>query len=297
MARKSKTKNRSNARKSAGQDGNIHLSRSDRLSTAAKRAPSKSKKTQKKGFWLWRLIRFFLKPAPRLAYWGLVFGLWGGIAAVGIIGFYAAKLPNASDWAIPQRPPNMKVVAMDASLIGNRGMTGGKALRLEEMSPYIAQAVIAIEDRRFHAHFGFDPIGFSRAMWRNISQKRMREGGSTITQQLAKNLFLTPDRTFGRKVQELILAVWLETKFTKAEILELYLNRVIFWLRCDRCRCRRTTVFWKISQARHHFRSRPACWPAQGSFKIFTSQKPQIGAEAGTHCIVGHATGRLHQAR
>lgn len=228
MARKSKTKNRSNARKSAGQDGNIHLSRSDRLSTAAKRAPSKSKKTQKKGFWLWRLIRFFLKPAPRLAYWGLVFGLWGGIAAVGIIGFYAAKLPNASDWAIPQRPPNMKVVAMDASLIGNRGMTGGKALRLEEMSPYIAQAVIAIEDRRFHAHFGFDPIGFSRAMWRNISQKRMREGGSTITQQLAKNLFLTPDRTFGRKVQELILAVWLETKFTKAEILELYLNRVYF---------------------------------------------------------------------
>ncbi|MEM9677934.1 MAG: PBP1A family penicillin-binding protein, partial [Pseudomonadota bacterium] len=70
--------------------------------------------------------------------------------------------------------------------------------------------------------------GFSRAMVRNIMQKRLREGGSTLTQQLAKNLFLTPDRTFGRKIQELILAFWLESKYSKAEILELYLNRVYF---------------------------------------------------------------------
>ena len=161
-------------------------------------------------------------------YWGVVVSLWAGIIVAGIVGYYAAQLPSAEDWVIPKRPPNMRIIASDRTLVGNRGLTGGKALRLEDMSPYIAQAVIAIEDRRFHAHFGFDPIGFTRAMVRNVLQKRLREGGSTLTQQLAKNLFLTPDRTFGRKVQELILAFWLEAKYSKAEILELYLNRVYF---------------------------------------------------------------------
>ena len=192
-----------------------------------KRAKS-LRKSRKKSSWAIRLLRWCMKPVPKLAYWGLVLGLWSGIFLVGLFGYYAAKLPSANDWAIPDRPPNMRILAQDASLIGNRGITGGKALRLEEMSPYIAQAVIAIEDRRFHLHFGFDPIGFTRAMVRNIRQRKMREGGSTITQQLAKNLFLTPERTFGRKIQELILAVWLETKYSKAEILELYLNRVYF---------------------------------------------------------------------
>ncbi len=164
----------------------------------------------------------------RTTYWGAVLGLWGLIAVGAILAFYAAQLPSAKDWAVPQRPPNVRIVAADGSLIANRGLTGGKALRLEEMSPYIPQAVIAIEDRRFQYHFGFDPIGFTRAMTRNLMQKRLREGGSTITQQLAKNLFLTPERSFGRKVQELILAVWLETKYSKSQILELYLNRVYF---------------------------------------------------------------------
>ncbi|MEM1038137.1 MAG: transglycosylase domain-containing protein [Pseudomonadota bacterium] len=155
-------------------------------------------------------------------------GLWGCIAVGGVFLFYAAQLPSAASWAVPERPPNVRILADDGSLIANRGLTGGKALRLEDMSPYIPQAVIAVEDRRFHAHFGFDIIGFSRAMVRNITQRRLREGGSTLTQQLAKNLFLTPDRTFGRKIQELILAFWLESKYSKAEILELYLNRVYF---------------------------------------------------------------------
>lgn len=176
----------------------------------------------------WRLLRGVLRPLPKLTYWGAVFGLWAMIAAGGIIAFYAAQLPNAGTWAIPERPPNVRILAADGSLIANRGLTGGEALRLEDMSPHIPQAVIAIEDRRFHAHFGFDPIGFSRAMVRNVMHKRLKEGGSTITQQLAKNLFLTPERSFGRKVQELVLAVWLETTYTKAQILEMYLNRVYF---------------------------------------------------------------------
>ena len=169
-----------------------------------------------------------LRPLSRLIYWSTVLGLWALIAVGGIVAFYAAKLPSAKDWAVPQRPPNVRIVAADGSLIANRGLTGGKALRLEEMSPYIPQAVIAIEDRRFQYHFGFDPIGFTRAMLRNLWSRKLREGGSTISQQLAKNLFLSPERSFGRKVQELILAVWLETKYTKSQILELYLNRVYF---------------------------------------------------------------------
>ncbi len=175
-----------------------------------------------------KILRVFWKPMPKLAYWGVVFTLWGGIIVAGIVGYYAAKLPSSDTWNIPERPPNLRILAADKSVLGNRGVTGGTALRLEEMSPYIAQAVIAIEDHRYHSHFGFDPIGFTRAMTRNVMQRKLREGGSTITQQLAKNLFLTPGRTFERKVQELILAFWLEAKYSKAEILELYLNRVYF---------------------------------------------------------------------
>jgi penicillin-binding protein 1A len=112
--------------------------------------------------------------------------------------------------------------------MANRGATGGEALLLGEMSPYIPQAVIAIEDRRFYSHFGVDPIGLARAMVANLTAGRMVQGGSTLTQQLAKNLFLSPERTIERKVQEVLLSLWLEHKFTKDQILEMYLNRVFF---------------------------------------------------------------------
>jgi penicillin-binding protein 1A len=137
-------------------------------------------------------------------------------------------MPSATTWAIPDRPPNVKIVAVDGSLIANRGATGGEALGIHEMSPYIPQAVIAIEDRRFYSHFGVDPIGLTRAMVTNVTAGRLVQGGSTLTQQLAKNLFLSPDRTIGRKVQEVLLALWLEQKYTKDQILEMYLNRVYF---------------------------------------------------------------------
>lgn len=161
-------------------------------------------------------------------YWCVVLGLWGAIGVAGIVGYYASKLPQSSSWAIPDRPPNARIVSADGELVANRGLTGGAAMRLDEMSPYIPMAVIAVEDRRYKSHFGFDPIGFTRAMVRNLIAGRLVEGGSTITQQLAKNLFLEPSRTIERKVQELIIALWLESKYDKDEILELYLNRVYF---------------------------------------------------------------------
>jgi penicillin-binding protein 1A len=164
----------------------------------------------------------------RLFYWCFVLAIWGGIAAAGIVIYYGAKMPAATTWAIPDRAPNIKIVSVDGQLVANRGMSGGEAVGLHEMSPYIPQAVIAIEDRRFYSHFGIDPIGLARAVVTNILGGHFSQGGSTLTQQLAKNLFLKPDRTLERKVQEVLLALWLEHKHSKDQILEMYLNRVYF---------------------------------------------------------------------
>jgi len=164
----------------------------------------------------------------RLAYWGFVLAIWCGIATAGVVVYYGAKMPAATTWSIPDRSPNIKIVSVDGRLLANRGMTGGEAVGLNEMSPYIPQAVMAIEDRRFYSHFGVDPVGLARAMATNLMHGRFTQGGSTLTQQLAKNLFLKPDRTLERKVQEVLLALWLERKHTKDQILEMYLNRVYF---------------------------------------------------------------------
>ena len=164
----------------------------------------------------------------RLAKWLFVLCIWGGVAAAAVVGYYGSRMPSATTWAVPDRAPNVKILGLKGRLIANRGTTGGEAIGLRDMSPYIPQAVVAIEDRRFYSHFGFDPVGFSRAMLRNVMAGKMVQGGSTLTQQLAKNLFLKPDRTLERKVQEVLLALWLEQKYSKDEILEMYLNRVYF---------------------------------------------------------------------
>jgi penicillin-binding protein 1A len=150
-----------------------------------------------------------------------------GAAGLGtVVAWYASKLPPTAEWTVPKRPANVRILAADGALITNRGDSVGTSLRLDEMPPYLPQAVIAIEDRRFYWHFGIDPIGLTRALLTNWQAGGVVQGGSTITQQLAKNLFLKPERTFERKVQEVILAAWLEMKLSKDQILELYLNRV-----------------------------------------------------------------------
>jgi penicillin-binding protein 1A len=164
----------------------------------------------------------------RMFYWAFILCIWAGVGAAAVVGYYGSRMPSATTWAVPDRAPNVKILGVGGKLIANRGTTGGEAMGLHEMSPYLPQAVVAIEDRRFYSHFGFDPVGFGRAMVRNAMAGRMVQGGSTLTQQLAKNLFLKPDRTLERKVQEVLLAVWLERKYSKDEILEMYLNRVYF---------------------------------------------------------------------
>ncbi len=164
----------------------------------------------------------------RMVYWCIVLGIWGAIGVAGIVFYYGARMPSASSWSIPERPPNIKIVSVEGTVIANRGATGGEALALEDMSPFIPQAVIAIEDRRFYSHYGIDPLGLARAIATNLVSGRMVQGGSTLTQQLAKNMFLSPERTLERKVQEVLLSFWLEHKFTKDQILAMYLNRVYF---------------------------------------------------------------------
>jgi penicillin-binding protein 1A len=193
--------------------------------TTAKRKPAKGK-SRRGGRARRRSGLFGL--FGRLVYWCFVLAIWGGIAAAGIVVYYGAKMPAATTWEIPDRAPNIKIVSVDGQLIANRGMSGGEALSLKEISPYIPEAVVAIEDRRFYSHFGIDPIGLTRAMATNLVSGHFSQGGSTLTQQLAKNLFLKPDRTIERKVQEVLLALWLEHKHSKDEILQMYLNRVYF---------------------------------------------------------------------
>ena len=163
-----------------------------------------------------------------LVYWPAVLGIWALVALAGLVAWNASQLPPIDQLAVPKRPPNIAILADDGSLIANRGDTGGPAVRLIDLPPYLPKAFVAIEDKRFFSHYGIDPIGVSRAVVRDVTGRGAVEGGSTLTQQLAKNLFLTQERTISRKIQEAILALWLERKYSKDQILELYLNRVYF---------------------------------------------------------------------
>jgi penicillin-binding protein 1A len=164
----------------------------------------------------------------RLFYWGVVLGLWAAIAVVGVVVWVGAHLPPIQSLEIPKRPPTIQIVGMDGSVLAQRGEMAGANIALKDLPPYLPKAFIAIEDRRFYSHFGIDPIGIFRAAVTNLLHRGVSQGGSTLTQQLAKNLFLTQERTMQRKLQEAELALWLERKHSKNEILELYLNRVYF---------------------------------------------------------------------
>ncbi|HEX2655919.1 MAG TPA: transglycosylase domain-containing protein [Xanthobacteraceae bacterium] len=163
----------------------------------------------------------------RLAYWGLVLGLWVGIAVIGLIAWVGAHLPPIQSLEVPKRPPSIEITGLNGRVLATRGEMGA-AVPLKDLPAYLPQAFIAVEDRRFYTHHGFDPIGVMRAIVANVLHRGLSQGGSTLTQQLAKNLFLTQERTMHRKLQELVLAFWLERKYTKAQILDLYLNRVYF---------------------------------------------------------------------
>lgn len=165
----------------------------------------------------------------RLLKWLFVLAIWGGIAMAGVVLWYGKDLIELTKKSNFERKRSVLILAEDGqTVLANYGESAGVRVRVQDLPPYVGNAVLAIEDRRFRYHFGIDPIGLVRAAYTNFRYGHVIQGGSTITQQLAKNLFLKPDRTLKRKIQEAILAIWLETKYSKNEILSAYLNRVYF---------------------------------------------------------------------
>ena len=164
--------------------------------------------------------------AVRAAKWSLILAIWGGVALGGIVAWYAWDLPDIDKLDTPTRKASITLTDSGGREIATYGDIYGEPLRLADVPPHLVQAIIATEDRRFFDHSGFDPVALARAAVANLRAGRVRQGGSTLTQQLAKNIFLKPDRTLRRKVQELLLAFWLEANFTKEQIFTLYINRV-----------------------------------------------------------------------
>ncbi|MGD0531032.1 MAG: PBP1A family penicillin-binding protein [Methyloceanibacter sp.] len=183
-------------------------------------APRKPRKVQRRKGTERPLLRSALRVLLVASFWGIILLGAGNL-------FLVSRLPDPVLLTLDDRPPNLTILAGDGTVLAERGLRRGH-VRLDYLPPYLVQAVIATEDRRFYHHIGVDPVGLMRATFRNVEAGGVVQGGSTITQQLAKNLFLKPDRTIARKLEEVIYALWLEQRFTKDEILELYLNRVYF---------------------------------------------------------------------
>jgi len=161
---------------------------------------------------------------------------WGaGVAIVGIVLlaiWVAVKMAQLPDYAqLTQRSDlgqKVNVRAADGTLLVAIGPNLGRWLPYKDIPATMRTAMIAVEDKRFRSHIGVDPIGVARSFKVRFDTGSWRQGGSTITQQLARNIFLTNSRTFGRKIEEAVLALAIERKFSKDQILELYLNRVYF---------------------------------------------------------------------
>ena len=186
--------------------------------------------------WAWRVMGFFL-----------VAGFWSAVAGGLAVAYIWFSLDQRGLLQIPKREPGIMILANDGSVLAEEGSFFGDAAKISQLPDYVPNAVIAIEDHRFRLHYGIDPVGLARAMTRNVLARHMVQGGSTLTQQLAKNLFLTQEKTLTRKAQEAVLAIWLESKFSKDEILQLYLNRVYFG-----------SGAYGIEQAAHTYFNKPA---------------------------------------
>ena len=146
----------------------------------------------------------------------------------GYIWYCQATLPAFSKAISVERQTGVKILAADGRELVTYGALFAEPVHAEQLPKYVSQAIIDTEDRRFYKHSGFDYIGFIRAMGVNVIKRRYAQGASTLTQQVAKNLFLTREKSIRRKVQEFLLARWLEKHFTKKQILDIYLNRVFF---------------------------------------------------------------------
>lgn len=165
----------------------------------------------------------------RFAYWGAVAGVWGVIALTGLLALVAWDMPKVDTAIAAIKKPTIRVFSSDGVLLARSGDVYAQPIKsIRDLSPQLPHAILATEDRRFFDHIGIDFISIARAALVNLKAGGIRQGGSTITQQAAKNLFLSSERTLKRKIQETLLAFWLEAKFSKDQIFTIYLNRVYF---------------------------------------------------------------------
>ncbi len=154
--------------------------------------------------------------------------VWGLVALIAVLAYFSYTLPDIEQVAESGRRPGVFLNDVVGNPVLAKGDLYGDPVDAARLPVYVPHAVIAIEDRRFLEHAGIDPIGLVRALWVNIVEGGIRQGGSTITQQLAKNIFLTPERSIERKIREALLAFWLEWRYDKNRIISLYLNRTYF---------------------------------------------------------------------
>jgi len=185
-------------------------------SNAAKRKPESAKE----GFWR--------RTRRRVVIGAALAAIWGVILCVGATGYLYLTLPDLEAATRLKRGPTAALLASDGAFIASYGELHGQMVTVAELPPHLPRAVIAIEDRRFYSHGGIDLWGVARAVVVNIASGSLRQGASTITQQLARNLLLSQERSFLRKAREALLALELERRFAKDQILTLYLNRVYF---------------------------------------------------------------------
>ncbi len=179
------------------------------------RAGPASAPARRRGWLGWWLLR-----------WALITIVWAAVLGGLVLLWFARDLPQPQDALDAVRRPSLVLQDRNGTTIATYGDVVGEALRLRDLPRSLPDAAVSVEDRRFWTHGGLDPWGMLRALVVNVRAGHVVQGGSTITQQVAKTLFLSNARTFRRKVQELLLTLWLERHFTKTEILEIWLNRV-----------------------------------------------------------------------
>jgi penicillin-binding protein 1A len=212
MPRKKTNKTRTEKKKRpASKDA---ASSAKKTSVKPKNKSEKKEPTPKRG----KLLRF--------ARFCLLISVWSAIALIILLIYYTLDLPSTDKLTEQTESHSIRILGANGQVIDTIGSTYGQELEFNDFPQELLAAVIATEDRRFFEHFAIDPMGLARAMFVNLKSGRVVQGGSTLTQQLAKVVFLSPDRTLKRKVQELLLAMWIEMKFTKEQIISMYLNRV-----------------------------------------------------------------------
>ncbi|MEO9601425.1 transglycosylase domain-containing protein [Parasphingorhabdus sp.] len=165
---------------------------------------------------------------PRGKWWWISRAMATGLLAVILLIAYLAITAPLSKSLQPIVPPQITLLTSDGQPFARNGAVVDKPVEVAELPDHVMEAFMAIEDRRFYSHWGIDPRGLARALWSNMTGNGITQGGSTITQQLAKTTFLTPERSLTRKAREMLIAFWLESWLTKDEILERYLSNVYF---------------------------------------------------------------------